>query len=105
MDEMLAIILAVAVVGAAGGLALARYARGLAAVLGWPIWLVLPFVLLGISVFFSVPDASHANPEQARANAVTSVVIISLFTAPVWCGSTFLGWVVGRFVRKRAVRD
>jgi hypothetical protein len=102
MDEMLAIVLAVAAVGVAGGYLLARYAKGAKAMFGWPLWLVLPFLLLGISVFFSVPDMSHGNPEQARANAVTSVVIISLFTAPVWFGSTFLGWIVGRIFRRRA---
>jgi len=102
MDEMLAIVLAVAVVGAGGGFALARYARGLAVGLGWPAWLVLPFAILGISIFFSVADAPQANAQQVHDNAVTSMVIISLFTAPVWFGSTFLGWVVGRMLRKRA---
>jgi hypothetical protein len=101
MDEMLAIVLAVAVTGAAGGYALTRYAHGAAALIGWPVWLVLPFVLLGISVFFSVPDASQANAQQVRDNAVTSIVIISLFTAPVWFGASFIGWIVGRIVRKR----
>jgi ABC-type transport system involved in cytochrome c biogenesis permease subunit len=102
MDEMLAIVVAVALVGAAGGFALTRYARGHAATVGWPVWLVLPFAVLGVSVFLSVPDGSHTTAKQAHDDAVTSIVIISLFTAPVWFGSAFIGWIVGRFARKRS---
>ena len=109
MGEAALLFIGVTLVSGAGGFALARYLRGVRAILAWLLWLAAPFLLLGLLVFFTDQSSGHAHgpgmtPEHLHADAMFGIALMSMFIAPFWFVGNLVGGIAGLVVRRRKER-